>query len=1221
MGVQFGTKLLAISRLLVVAVALSPCCAVAQEPTGSLTGRLTDTHSAPLENVNITLRNVITGSATRATTSRGGKYNFTNVPQGEYTLAATGPLGTGQVGGIVVAPGHESRVQTAIEFVVPGIATAGTSIAPKAIQPKESALELSRRELLTRLATEYLPNPPSEIANTSFPTEALLFLPVIRPRENPPHPALSPLHAPDVSFIAELKPVSLIRLHDSVLAARLKSKAAFSAAQMEDAEQASETVDSVQLESLPTTRDWTDFPGDDARRSPDEYVAQDRLPAMAYGSEMSADKLRVRSAFGHVHQAVAGEFSPGESAINMVAYQRSGGMLIRQSGQESSNISTRRGTEHLHGQFSLFNRQRMLSAQNPFTQWVAETAPASGSKVPTFAGEPYTPSDVELRWGAGMGGAFRRRRFFWFGSLDGFDRSNSAVAAVRHPDRFFAQPSNDQMQLLSAQLGLSSVDPVTEGVQAYSKLLESLAGLLGPAPRSSLQMSGFGRLDWSAAERHRFTMEGAASSLNAPGGGSSRAWQPYGTHSLGSVGSSNEWFVGRWETFETPKLLAITYASFGHKVQKAEPRSPSAFEQSLNINSWGQLPQIVVDSGDGFTIGNPAGFGRGTYPNESVYSFQQQAKWIHGGVLLNLGGEFTHEIDATTRLHNQTGTYHYSSLGDFASDALPFFAFGLNGQLNPMGQHNCDQRGRPWRDSSGVLHGLGYLPCYSYYSQTMGPSEWWLSTNDWAGYATSQWKPETRTAFSLAFRWELEQLPPPIPKLDNPDLPLTQHLPALGNQWGPRVGFAWGASESRWPVIRLGYGMYFGRAPNAVVESALTQTGSSKGDLKFFMRPTDNLHGGGAPPFPYVLAGEPGTAVKPGVVEFAPSFHNAEVHQAELSIEETLPGHVHFEASGFASLGRRLPVTMDANIDPATNPKTITYSVLDANGSGPIKTPQITVPLFASWPSSGSSSASGGRLNPNYEQVSEIFSKANSTSQAMMVRVSRNGHGLMFRGRYAFGHAADWNPDESTQINGPSVLDPTDFRQEYGTSDLDVRHSATASVILQPKWNLPRNVALFAKGWMMSGVGHFRSGLPYTMRTAGSLPKEFNMSGQAIVGLSTGMNGYGGDNRVYGIGRNTYRYPATWKADLRIAKRFNLGQMRQLELMAESFNLFNHQNVTQIETVGYSIEQGTLNGAMPRINFLTGLKSGQTEFGKPLDINATDQYRQRQFQFGARMRF
>ena len=59
-----------------------------------------------------------------------------------------------------------------------------------------------------------------------------------------------------------------------------------------------------------------------------------------------------------------------------------------------------------------------------------------------------------------------------------------------------------------------------------------------------------------------------------------------------------------------------------------------------------------------------------------------------------------------------------------------------------MDQHNCDQTGKVWRDSTGTLHGLGYLPCYSYYSQTMGPTNWWLSTNDWAGYVTAQWQPK-----------------------------------------------------------------------------------------------------------------------------------------------------------------------------------------------------------------------------------------------------------------------------------------------------------------------------------------------------------------------------------------------------------------------------------------------------------------------------------------------
>jgi hypothetical protein len=141
------------------------------------------------------------------------------------------------------------------------------------------------------------------------------------------------------------------------------------------------------------------------------------------------------------------------------------------------------------------------------------------------------------------------------------------------------------------------------------------------------------------------------------------------------------------------------------------------------------------------------------------------------------------------------------------------------------------------------------------------------------------------------------------------------------------------------------------------------------------------------------------------------------------------------------------------------------------------------------------------------------------------------------------------------------------------------------------------------------------------MRTAGSLAKEFDSAGVPIVALAPGMNGYGGDNRVFGVGRNTYRYPATWKADMRMARRFNLGHMRQLELLAESFNLFNHQNVTELETTGYSIESGSTNGSFPTLNFLTGLKTGQTEFGQPLNINATDSYRERQVQFGVRMRF
>jgi hypothetical protein len=985
-----------------------------------------------------------------------------------------------------------------------------------------------------------------------------------------------------------------------------------------------------QLQALPLTgRHWENFVLDSAASGTATEEDRQAVPDTGRSNpgSVSIDNANVRLAFGGRgagRMRSSSLMGPGtnEAAILEVRPQEKNAESFDSNPAERATVKTRSGTEELHGQGFLFDRRNLWGAQNPFTQWVRETAPGGLGTLPAFTPFPYTAPDHEDRWGFGLGGSIKRRRLFWFAAYDGSLRNDPGVASVKHPDNFFSQPANDEMQVLSARLGLSSMNPVAEGLAAYSGILETLSGLLGPAARTSNQWVGFGRIDWHAAERYRITLEGTGARWNSPGGGLSRTAEPYGNHSFGASQASELWLLGRWEAFLTPNLLSVTQGSAGRHILSEGANAPSPFEQTLNINAWGQLPQIAVDSRNGFTIGNPSRFGRGNYPDERLYEVQQAIDWVRGSLLIRAGTDWRHNADDTTMLRNHTGTYHYSTVENFASDALVFAKYGVSGALDPFEQHNCDQRGRAWRDSNLQLHGLGYLPCYSWYSQTMGPTDWHLSTNDLVSYATAQWQPAKPLVMSAALRWEREYFPPPIALVDNPALPLTQKIPSPGNEWAPRVSLAWGSAESRWPVVRAGYGMYFGRTQNSVLETALTQTGSLKGDLNFFMRPTDNLTGGGAPPFPYVLAGEPAMVVKPGAVEFSPAFKNPEIHQGEVSIEENLPGHVRVAASAVVSLARRLPVTMDTNFNPATNPGTITYGVVDGLNAGPIKARQITVPFFASWPDAGSATGTAGRLNAGYQQISELISKANSTYEAAMLRVSRfSRRGIGFHARYTYGHAMDWNPNESALISGSSVLDPLDFRQEYGTSSLDIRHSVSGMIIWQAPWKLKGIEGRFANGWMLSGIGQFHSGLPFTMRTAGSIPEEFTTGGAAIVGLGPSMNGYGGDNRVYGVGRNTYRYPFTWKADARLGKKFDLGQMRELELMAESFNLFNHQNVTRLETVGYYIAPGGTSGSLPTLNFLTGLKTGQTEFGKPLDVNATDFFRPRQFDFGMRVRF
>ena len=86
-----------------------------------------------------------------------------------------------------------------------------------------------------------------------------------------------------------------------------------------------------------------------------------------------------------------------------------------------------------------------------------------------------------------------------------------------------------------------------------------------------------------------------------------------------------------------------------------------------------------------------------------------------------------------------------------------------------------------------------------------------------------------------------------------------------------------------------------------------------------------------------------------------------------------------------------------------------------------------------------------GRINPNYQQITQMMSRANSTYEAALFRVARYGwRGLSLHAHYTYAHAMDWNPNESAQAAGNDVLDPADFSLEYGTSNLDVRHSAGA---------------------------------------------------------------------------------------------------------------------------------------------------------------------------------
>ena len=65
------------------------------------------------------------------------------------------------------------------------------------------------------------------------------------------------------------------------------------------------------------------------------------------------------------------------------------------------------------------------------------------------------------------------------------------------------------------------------------------------------------------------------------------------------------------------------------------------------------------------------------------------------------------------------------------------------------------------------------------------------------------------------------------------------------------------------------------------------------------------------------------------------------------------------------SLGRKLPNFIDKNID-LSSVGTITYSVDDSTGAGPLRGKTYTTSFFTA------------RINPNYGQLTDIFTETNS---------------------------------------------------------------------------------------------------------------------------------------------------------------------------------------------------------------------------------------------------
>jgi hypothetical protein len=434
----------------------------------------------------------------------------------------------------------------------------------------------------------------------------------------------------------------------------------------------------------------------------------------------------------------------------------------------------------------------------------------------------------------------------------------------------------------------------------------------------------------------------------------------------------------------------------------------------------------------------------------------------------------------------------------------------------------------------------------------------------------------------------------PSPQIANPALPLSNQFPSDYKDFGPRLGFAWDLTHNGKTIVRGGYGVFYGRIINSTIANAITNTGVlSSAQLGFFFLPSDP----GAPLYPTILkTAPPPASFTPQVVQFASHTSNPMVHEFDLDFQREIATNTVVSVSYLGSLGGNLPRFVDINLNAPSSTATYTFNGGNQNGQ------TLTVPVFK-----------GPRPNPAFNSITNISNSVSSKYNALVVALNRRFYqGFQIQTSFTYSHANDAGQSSQTFTASNNVLNPFDLTQEQGRSNFDIRERFAFGGVWTPDFYKGNRFVLkeLLNGFTISPLIAISSGAPYTALIQGNAPG----------GVSSGVLGAGGTNRLPGVTPNSFQMPRTANVDLRLEKGFRIREKMNFILTGDAFNAFNHTNFTSVDTQIYTIcaanAKCSVTGLTPTVNQLVF----HSRFGTPT-ASSNSILAQRQIQIGARFEF
>jgi len=446
-----------------------------------------------------------------------------------------------------------------------------------------------------------------------------------------------------------------------------------------------------------------------------------------------------------------------------------------------------------------------------------------------------------------------------------------------------------------------------------------------------------------------------------------------------------------------------------------------------------------------------------------------------------------------------------------------------------------------------------------YYLQNFGSATSNPNTNEYAAFAQDTVRVTDHLAVNLGVRWDLQTFAT-AGLVSNPLFPPSGKVPFKPYNFAPRAGLAYSFGRIHPLVVRAGYGIFFVRIPQ--IYNSVVQTENGITDASVFLNNNDYYDHQVFPTYPNALAQCPLYAancalpagftqgVTNNVSAFAPNFVTPRVQQANVTLEKEVASHTTISISVLTVHGEHLIRALDVNL---AQPTALNYPIFDSTGSI-FQGGYYTVDSFATWQFTKSLTCPFppcinplGRPIAQLGAIDEFQSAASSYYNGATFSINRRvARGSYLRFSYTYAHAIDDGQDALVAGQPATVQNSYVPSAERGPSVTDQRNRVVAAFSAEPH-PFHRGHEFLGHAfndWKMSTLVNYGSGRPFNATVAG----DPNQDGNDL------------NDRLPGYSRNAFTGPDYATADLRLTRVLRFGERYKLNLIAESFNLFNRDN-------------------------------------------------------------